>query len=86
MSNNDAELILRGQIAELLANMDIQKIANQNAKKAIESGAIDTDLIRGNDYSHAKAILTITLEEQCTTFRPLSDYGRAMAANLRKFL
>jgi len=83
----NAQQILNKQVQELFkSNFDIKGLLKMNVETAIRSGAIDTESIKPDDMTTAKAIFSITLANAARQYIPISDEGKKDFKNLQNFI
>lgn len=70
------------RVEEMLS--DVMALIREETIRKLNSGAIDVDTYEDN-YLLSKILLSIALEEASYQYRPLSDEGKKVFNNLKKF-
>ena len=73
--------VFKKQIKEMIKDINISK----ECERLFNSGAINTDLIKENDYSYSKIILKVALENVANEIKIYSNEIRKEFNNLKKF-
>jgi hypothetical protein len=74
------------QVAELVDSADgVREALLAKCARLAKSGAVDLDSMANDDYTAAKAILTVALRDIADTVNPLCYEGKEMVDNLSNF-